>query len=244
MHRKLWEFVYVIQSLYERGMLAEGKRGLAFAVGQEPLPSLFASMGCQIMATDLDAPDYESKGWDKAGQHPGAIETLNRRGLCDPTEFAQRVAYRPVDMNAIPDDLTGFDFTWSSCSFEHCGSIELGQQFIWRQMDCLKPGGVAVHTTEFNLTSNDRTREKGNTVIFRRRDIEAIVRRLRDDGHEVEPLDLDIGLNGTDLEFDRLPHSLDRHLKLEWRSYVTTSIGLIIRKSAAAGRSRNSASAA
>ena len=43
MHRKLWEFVYVVQALYERGMLAEGKQGLAFAVGQEPLPSLFAS---------------------------------------------------------------------------------------------------------------------------------------------------------------------------------------------------------
>ncbi len=234
MHRKLWEFAYVIQALHERAMLAPGKRGLAFAVGQEPLPSLFASLGCHILATDLGASDYESKGWAKTGQHASAIDSLNRSGLCDPELFRQRVSYRPVDMNAIPDDLTGFDFTWSSCSFEHCGSIDLGKQFLWQQMRCLKPGGVAVHTTEFNLTSNHRTREKGNTVIFRRRDIEEIVRRLRDDGHDVEPLNLDVGSSESDLEFDRLPHSLDRHLKLEWRSYVTTSIGIIIRKSAAA----------
>ena len=230
MQRKLWEFGYIIQALHERDMLAEGKRGLVFAVGQEMLPSLFASMGCEIVASDLDASDERSQVWADTAQHASAVDPLNARDLCDRGEFARRVSFRPVDMNAIPSDLVDFDFTWSSCSFEHCGSIELGQQFIWRQMECLKPGGVAVHTTEFNLTSNEDTITNGVTVIFRRRDIEEIVRRLRDEGHHVEPLNLDVGSGPADRGIDRKPYVAKQQMKLQLEKYVSTSIGLIIRK--------------
>lgn len=231
MHRKLWEHGYVVQSLFERGMLEDGKRGLVFAVGQEPLPALFASFGCQIVATDLDAADERSKDWIETDQHATAVESLYREDLCDSELFSQRVTYRPVDMNVIPSDLVDFDFTWSTCSFEHLGSIELGLEFLYRQMDCLKPGGVAVHTTEFNLTSNDRTQQEGKIVIFRRRDIEEIVHRLRRDGHEVEPLNVDVGQGKFDRHIDRKPFCMDRHLRLQLKSWAVTSIGLIIRKS-------------
>jgi hypothetical protein len=230
LHRKLWEFAYVMQALYERGKLAAGRRGLAFAVGMEPLPSLFASLGCEIVATDLPRDDRRSATWEKVGGHSSAVAPLNQWGLCGAEQFERLVSFRPVDMNAIPADLTGFDFVWSTCSFEHCGSIELGLRFLDRQMRCLQPGGVAVHTTEFNLTSNRRTRTRGNTVLFRRCDIEAIVRQLIEEGHHVELLDLDPGPGEGDLEYDRLPYSYDRHLKLEWRSYVTTSLGLIMQR--------------
>jgi hypothetical protein len=50
MHRKDWEWFYIAQAMFERGMLQQGKRGLVFAVGQEPLPSLFATYGCDIRA--------------------------------------------------------------------------------------------------------------------------------------------------------------------------------------------------
>src|SRR6266542_2731592 len=62
LHRKLWEFAYVAQALYERGVLGPGKRGLGFAVGQEPLPALFASRGCTIVASDLHT-EKVSAGW-------------------------------------------------------------------------------------------------------------------------------------------------------------------------------------
>jgi len=230
MRRKLWEFGYIIQALYERGMLQTGKRGLAFAVGQEMLPALFASMGCDIVATDLDESDQRSQVWAESDQHTSAVAPLNRRGICDPTEFAQRVSFRAVDMNRIPTDLTDFDFTWSSCSFEHCGSIELGQQFIWNQMNCLKPGGIAVHTTEFNLSSNDETTSEGVTVLFRRRDIEEIVRQLRAKGHEVELINLDVGEGQADRCIDRKPYVAKQQMKLQLDDFVSTSIGLIIRK--------------
>ena len=53
LHRKLWEWYYISQVLHERGMLQPGKKGLGFAVGKEPLISLFAKMGCDILATDM-----------------------------------------------------------------------------------------------------------------------------------------------------------------------------------------------
>ena len=63
LHRKIWEDAYVAQCLWERGCLKPGKRGLGFAVGTEALPSLFASCGASIIATDLAADDERSRGW-------------------------------------------------------------------------------------------------------------------------------------------------------------------------------------
>ena len=54
LHRKLWEWCYIAQALDERGLLRSRSKGLAFAVGQEPLTAAFASLGCQVVATDLD----------------------------------------------------------------------------------------------------------------------------------------------------------------------------------------------
>lgn len=45
LNRKIWEWCYVAEALSERGMLLPGRRGLGFAVGQEPLVALFASAG-------------------------------------------------------------------------------------------------------------------------------------------------------------------------------------------------------
>lgn len=232
-HRKPWEWAYICQALDERGMLAPGRRGLGFAVGAEPLPSLFASMGCDVVATDLGSGDERRTPWQQTGQWVGQREALNQRGLCGGEEFARRVSFRPVDMNEIPDDLDAFDFTWSSCSFEHCGTLDLGLRFLERQMACLRPGGVAVHTTEFNLSSNDATVATGPYVIYRLRDIEDIVRRLRRAGHHVEPLDVGIGDHPLDRFIDRPPFNgpaAPGHLRLELNGFVSTSIGLIITK--------------
>jgi SAM-dependent methyltransferase len=142
------------------------------------------------------------------------------------------VDFRTIDMNRIPADVTGFDFAWSSCAFEHCGSIGLGKRFLREQMKCLKPGGVAVHTTEYNLSSIETTVEEGPTVLFRRQDIEGVIRDLQAEGHRIEPLQLDLGCMPQDLHVDLFPYSDDPHLKLElFDEYVSTSLGLIITKS-------------
>lgn len=231
LHRKLWEFGFICQALYERGMLVEGKKGLGFAVGEEPLPALFASRGCSIVATDLEATDSRAQVWADTAQLAVSVDKLERPGICAPELFRERVSFRPVDMNRIPADLSDFDFTWSSCSFEHCGSIELGLEFIVNQMKCLRPGGVAVHTTEFNLTSNDKTLTEGGTVIFRKRDIDELVRRLEKDGHFVEPLNYALGSSSGDTHIDTFPYAEEPHLKLLLAErFVSTSIALIVTK--------------
>jgi len=229
MHRKQWEFVYILQALQIHGKLQPGMRGLGFGCGKEPLAAVMAKRGCEVVATDLDAAAVVGKGWAESGQHASQLEDLNARGICEPEQFRSLVSFRAQNMNEISPDLTGFDFVWSSCAFEHVGSIARGLQFVMNAMRCLKPGGIAVHTTEFNLTSNFTTLETPDLVIFRKHDIEHLVRQLERSGHEVQPLNLNPGSGELDRHVDLPPYKQEPHLRLMLDRYVTTSIGLIVR---------------
>lgn len=229
-HRKQWEFVYVLQALWERGCLEKGKRGIGFAVGTEPLPSVFSNYGCDILATDILPEEGIAKGWDNANQLCFGVDSLYKCNICDEVEFKKRVEYMAVDMNHIPAELRNYDFNWSSCSFEHLGTIEKGLAFLRNQLRTLKPGGWAVHTTEYNISSNDETQDNDPSVIFRQRDIERIAKELRDAGHFVEELDYSIGGLPEDYQVDIFPHKQKIHLKLQIGRFVVTSLGLIIQK--------------
>jgi hypothetical protein len=229
LHRKMWEWLFICQALFERGRLEEGRRGLGFGVGREPLVALFAGLGCEVVATDLDPEQARAAGWTDTGEeYTGGLEGLNDHGLCPPGEFARRVTYRYVDMNHVPGDLRGFDFTWSSCAFEHLGDLGAGTEFIVEQMRCLAPGGVAVHTTELNVSSDERTVESGATVLYRRRDIEALAVRLRRLGYHIE-CNLSEGDSPADRHVD-VPPFTDIHLRTSLGEFTTTSVGLVIEK--------------
>jgi hypothetical protein len=227
-HRKLWEHVYIMQALRYYGCLGDGKRGLGFGVGREPLPALMARFGCQVIATDLHADNSTAKGWAATGQHFESLSQLNSRGLCQEDEFNERVSYRSVDMNKINSDLIGYDFIWSSCALEHLGSKRDCTDFIIKSLDCLIPGGLAVHTTEFNLSSDDRTLDDYPTVLFRYRDIEELSNLLHELGCHME-VNFSRGTLPFDNYVDFEPWGLP-HLNLMVINYVSTSFGIIIRK--------------
>ncbi|MGH9195499.1 MAG: SAM-dependent methyltransferase [Acidimicrobiia bacterium] len=231
LYRKLWEFAYIAQALHERGMLEPGKRGLGFAVGREPLPALFASYGCEIVATDMEEVEARDQGWVETGQHAASLHDLNEQGICDPDVFRRQVTFRCVDMNRIPHDLRGFDFCWSSCAFEHLGSLARGRRFLYNMTRCLGPGGVAVHTTEYNVTSNDHTIDHNPwCVLFRKRYIEEIARGLTARAHRID-VDFRLGDGEADQYVDLEPFTNKNpytHLKLKIDDYVSTSIGLIV----------------
>jgi len=231
-NRKMWEWCFIPSVLEAKGLLRDGVRGLGFAVGKEPLAALFASQGCRVTATDLAPHDPRAQAWKDTGQHAEHLATLNEAGICSEPLFRERVSFRSVDMNDIPADLlrAQYDFTWSTCSFEHCGTLDLGLTFVRRQMDCLRPGGIAVHTTELNLSSNTTTIGSGPTVIYRRQDIERLVATLTADGHRVAPLDLSLGEHPLDKHVDRLPYDFDRHVRLALYGYAVTSIGIVVTK--------------
>ena len=229
LHRKMWEWLFIAEALRERGLLAPGRTGLGFGVGQEPLVALFADEGCDVVATDQPHGAAVASGWTASEvEWAGGLEHLNTHGLCPDELFVRRVRFRPVDMNAIPDDLRGFDFTWSSCALEHLGTLGAGADFVVAQMECLKPGGVAVHTTEYLVGSNDDTVEAGGTVFYRRRDIEALVDRLRRAGHAID-VDFTLGSTPEDLHVDVAPYT-DVHLRTRLGGYETTSLALVITK--------------
>ncbi|MGD1001843.1 MAG: methyltransferase domain-containing protein [Candidatus Brocadiia bacterium] len=216
-HRKVWEYVMICQALWERDMLRAGRRGCGFGAGQEYLPAVFASLGCEVLATDAPAASPEA---------PGAPHIL------PPAEFRARVGFRAVDMTKLPEDLGTFDFLWSSCALAHFGDLRQGIEFVEKACRHLRPGGVAVYTTEFNVSSNEKTVDRGPVVLFRRRDVEEIQRRVRDAGCRVAEPDFDTGSGPLDLYADRPPYGTP-HLKLAFREYVTTSFLMIVEKPAA-----------
>jgi hypothetical protein len=230
LHRKLWEWCFITQALYERGFLSEGKRGLGFAVGNEQLTALFASMGCTILATDLDQSLAREAGWVDSNQHASGLEQLNAKGICPPDFFAQRVQFRNADMRNISGGLRNFDFLWSSCALEHLGSLRLGMDFVVNALECLRPGGVAIHTTELNCDSDAETIETGGSVIYRKHDLLELADVLRAQGHQVATLDFYLGETDADGFVDEHPYGGRAHIKLRIGPYASTSFGLIVSK--------------
>ncbi|WP_431282012.1 SAM-dependent methyltransferase [Humitalea sp. 24SJ18S-53] len=242
-HRKLWEDCFAVQALWEAEMLQPGRRGLGFAVGVEHLPAYLASQGVEVVATDLDIGDVRAAKWVDTDQHGNAPDRLFQPDLVARADFDRLVTLRAADMVNIPPDLAqgGFDFVWSVCALEHLGTIEAGLRFIEKAMDSLKPGGVAVHTTEFNIDPDGPTISRGTTVLFQRRHIEELGRRLAAKGHTLLPVDFDPGQGVLDGFIDLPPYPYEGgplrvpdapHLKLSVLGYAATSIGLIVRKAA------------
>src|SRR5688572_18992948 len=77
LHRKQWEYAYIMESLWERDCIKNGSRGLVFAVGSEPLPSAFANYGCKITATDIHPEQGKLLGWTNRNQLCFGVESLN-----------------------------------------------------------------------------------------------------------------------------------------------------------------------
>jgi 2-polyprenyl-3-methyl-5-hydroxy-6-metoxy-1,4-benzoquinol methylase len=219
----------IYQALLDLGMLQEKKEGLVFACGREPLASLFASMGCNILATDLDMQDERSQAWHKTNQ-TCTIKSLNERKICENVIFNERVKYMSVDMNKLPPDLGLFDFLWSACSVEHLGSIDLGKQFIINSLDYLKPNGIAVHTLEYNVSSNEITVAVGETVLFRQKDIEDIIEQAEKKGFKIFGIDWDKGNQIFDNYVDLPPYQRSPHLKLQISGFTCTSFLLVLQK--------------
>lgn len=229
-HRKLWEFVFICQALAERGLLRDGARGLGFGVGREPLTALFASRGVDVVATDLAFVGAVDLGWTSTNQHAEGLEALRKPWLCPDAVFDAKVQFEECDMNAVPQHLQGFDFCWSACALEHLGSIEKGLAFIERSVETLAPGGWAIHTTEFNVSSNAQTVDHMETVLFRRVDLEALADRLTKQGHRVTPINWNPGHLPLDRYVDVAPYKEQPHLKIALSGFAATSIGFIVQR--------------
>jgi hypothetical protein len=230
-HRKYWEWVCILNTMFEHGLMRPGVRAMAFGVAREPVPAVLAKYGVEVTATDAPSDAVGSAMWKAGGDLASSVESLRYNGIVDRETLHRLVTYDACDMRAIPDRFRDYDFIWSSCCFEHLGSLQAGLDFVVNSVEqTLRPGGVACHTTEFNLSSNDDTLETGLTVVYRRRDLEGLIAELRSRGHDVR--DLVIAPDGHHLDgyVDTPPCSPDPHLRLDLEGYASTSVALVIRR--------------
>ena len=246
-HRKLWEYAFLLQVLHERGMLGGGRSGLGFGCGAEPIASYLVGREVAVTVTDLDPEAARGRGWMETGQHTTALDLAFRPELVSREAFDRLASFTYVDMNHIPASLHGrFDFCWSICAFEHLGSVENGLRFVESAMRTLRPGGVAVHTTEFNFRCERETVESGPTVLFLARHFAELKERLERAGHRVGRLDFDVGDGIVDRYIDLPPYAWDAaaqegwstgqvHLKLSLGDFPTTCFGLVVEKAGPTG---------
>lgn len=245
-HRKLWEFAFALQALYEAGLLHEGSMGLGFGCGEEPLASYFASKKMRVTVTDLSPEQVAGMGWAETGQHTSAIDQAYYSDLVSREDFESYVKHMFIDMNDVPDLGPIYDFCWSICALEHLGSIDQGLTFIEESMKVLKPGGIAVHTTEFNYRNDGGTIDHWQTVLFQQKHFEKLCEALKKKGHTVLGPVFDVGDQVLDqfvdippfgygmgwLNRELLAKGIDNNptLKLSIDGFHSTCFGLIVKK--------------
>lgn len=156
-------------------------RGLVFGFGRKRLPAYFASRGLSIAATDAPVEIGEigeQAGWTKSLEHCSSRDQLRSPEIVSGERFDRHVSHRTCDMTAIDQDLTGFDFTWSSCCFEQIGSRQTGLRFVVDSVEqTLYDRGIAYYAIELNLSPNEGTLDHGPVVFYRERDMLALVER-------------------------------------------------------------------
>lgn len=224
MDRKAWEYAFILNAINVYANTGPGTRGLAFGCGKELAVSILAADGAEILATDYVADMSESKGWEARG-----LDDLFFAEHIDRNTFDNRVRFQHLDMNQIDPDLGDFDFCWSTGSLEHIGGYTNGLAFVENAMECLKPGGIAVHTTEFTLTSEIYGHDHPELSFYCQADIEALAERLIQAGHAIV-LNFNRGTTPADMHVDVPPYHSGMTLTAHFRSHIITSIGLIIQK--------------
>jgi hypothetical protein len=231
-HRKLWEFCYILRAAEQHGKLEPRQRSVGFGVGQEPIPAVLARHGVSVLATDLDRDAPESAAWAATGQHLADLSSLSRPEIVGESVLREHVQARAVDMSNVPDDLGRFDLVWSACALEHLGSPAAGMEFVLRTLDLLEPGGVAVHTTELELTPRVDTADYGHLAIYRLTDLDQLADEARQLGFEMKTNWYVAMESAADrwIALPPYPHDDPAHLKLMIGQSVSTSVGLLIRR--------------
>ena len=219
--RKVWD-IYVLQAITTYVGDLKGKKGLAFGSAFEMMPSYFASKDSQVIVTDFISQKYN---WQAS-----EADQLYFKSIINKNDFRKRVSFKNVNMNSIPSDLKDFDYCWSCGSLEHIDSHDNGISFIENARETLAPGGIAVHTTEFTLTSDKVSHDSPDLSFYCKQDIEELAMRLIAKGHKIV------------LNFKRRDTLVDtpdpktrnfhygRTLLAHMNNHVITSMGLIIQK--------------
>lgn len=232
MHRKQWEYIFLLKIL---DTLPNVHRALGFAVGEEPTVSYLASKNISVTATDLPPSADAASDWHDTNQLMLSASQMNQRHIARDEQMSKFVSQEYIDMNKVEDSKAWkksgtWDLVWSICSVEHTGSIRKALDFMDKSLSLLGTGGTLVHTTEFNIASLDDTVTTGGTVLFRKKDVDAFYTCAKAKGYEMSQPCFDVSTGAIDREYDTPPYSHDRHLRLEIDKFISTCVGMVVRK--------------
>ena len=231
LHRKRWEFAFISEHLSRAGALIPSLKGSASAWERNRFQRYLPPKGARYWRlTRRQVPRVLAR--EATNQWSSGIAKLFRPKIISEELLRERVRFTFCDMASIPDDyINSFDFCWSACCFEHLGSLERGADFVVESIEkTLRPGGIACHTSELNVSSNVNTVEYGGTVLYRLQDVEKLIARIESRGHEVLKLPFEPGLSYIDHLVHVPPYSSEVHLKTRVGAFVTTSFGLVVRR--------------
>lgn len=149
LHRKQWEFAIIFRALKEAGVLNENSEGIAFGAGQEVLIYSIMEQVKKLTATDL----YQSNAEWHGTKTDNPKQYILERAPFAVQEHKLEAHYMDMRKINYPDNT--FDFSYSSCAFEHISDNDEG--FIEHLQEVnrtLKEGGVYAMTTEFVYADN------------------------------------------------------------------------------------------
>ena len=145
-NRKAWEVGMVLHAFDRLGVLTPTAEILGIGVAKEETISLLSPHVKRLFATDIYCNPDTWNGWHGTDLMIDASQFLtqpyNRR----------RVVWQHVDGRSLPYEDNTFDAIFSCSSFEHFGSEADIRQAIGEACRVLKPGGVAVISTEFKIS--------------------------------------------------------------------------------------------
>ena len=228
-HRKQWEWAVITHTLRQHRKLGPQCRGLGFGVGTEPLSSIFVSYGCTILGTDAPLNNIDPS-WAVTNEHSSSITTMYHERILPRVAFEAKCNFLELDMNNTSTIPTDYDFHWSSCVIEHLGGLDHAITFLIESATRLAPGGIAVHTTEFNLTSDTQTYDGSDTCIFRMKDFQLLDTKLAAAGITLLPMVFDPGSHPYNYHVDIPPYQSQVHTRLMLGGYASTSVVLVIHK--------------
>jgi FkbM family methyltransferase len=191
LHSKQFQYYAIMEAANDvLGNLETNKSAIGFGVGVEPIPAGLGRLGFQVTATDFLEGEIAS-AWFNTSQLAASAQDLNTREILSAAEFNARVSFKSMDMNNIPESFENcFDFVWSTCALGHIGGYQKGLDFIFNSAKLLRPGGIALHTTELDMSPNSDRFDSPNLSFYKIEDILELKVRLEGVGFEVADLNI------------------------------------------------------
>jgi SAM-dependent methyltransferase len=233
-HRKDWEWALGIIAMRRFGKLNEKSTAIGVGAGTEPVPFYLANMVKHVYATDLYG---QNDGWKRAA--PSDFPENPKKYAPFPYKEDALTVMR-MDGTNLEFPSESFDIAFSFSSIEHFGGGGRNHSGALRSLReierVLKPGGLAVITTEYIINDKEHPEFFNKRTIYS--DLIDKLERLK----LVEPLDLKITTKTLDTVIDFFTidsnwDKLDNDYKkthpvilIRARNILFTSIMLVFRK--------------